>query len=77
MFAGALGYADDIVVLAPTAGSMNAMLKICGDYATEYSVKFNSSKTKLLIFPCKTFTHVPKVVLNGQEINLVKVDTHH
>ncbi len=40
-FTGALGYADDIVLLAPTTSGMNDMINICCKYATEYSVIFN------------------------------------
>lgn len=33
-FTGALGYADDIVLLAPTTSGMNDMINICCKYAT-------------------------------------------
>jgi hypothetical protein len=47
-FIGALAYADDLVLLAPTARAMRIMLKICDDFATKYSLKFNASKSKSL-----------------------------
>ena len=34
-FVGALAYADDIVLIAPTATAMRKLLSICGEYATE------------------------------------------
>jgi len=45
---GALAYADDIVLLAPTPSAMRRMLKICDDYANEHSIIFNAKKSKCL-----------------------------
>ena len=47
-FVGALAYADDIVLIAPTATAMRKLLFICGEYATEYCISFNASKSKCL-----------------------------
>ena len=38
---GALAYADDIVLIAPTPFAMLRMLKICDDYANQHSIIFN------------------------------------
>ena len=46
IFVGALEYADDIVLLAPTARAMRFMLGICDHYALEYSILFNAKKIK-------------------------------
>jgi hypothetical protein len=35
-FVGALAYADDIVLLAPSASALRRMLAICENYANEY-----------------------------------------
>ena len=48
-FVGALAYADDIVLIAPTATALRKLLAICGDYASEYCISFNASKSKCLI----------------------------
>jgi len=47
-FVGALAYADDIVLIAPTATAMRKLLSICGEYAIEYCISFNASKSKCL-----------------------------
>ena len=41
LFCGALGYADDVVILAPALYSLRAMLDICSQFAECYDVKFN------------------------------------
>ena len=51
---GIIGYADDILLLAPTVQSLNHMVKICEAYADEYDIKFNGAKSQLMIFgKCK------------------------
>lgn len=46
LFVGALAYADDIVLVAPTPGAMTKMLAVCSEFALEYNVLFNASKSK-------------------------------
>ena len=37
-FVSALAYADDIVLLAPSANALRTMLVICDNYAKDYSI---------------------------------------
>jgi len=48
VFVGALAYADDVALLAPTANAMRKMLRIYESYGSEYSVTFNASKSAWL-----------------------------
>ena len=48
MFYGALGYADDIILLSPTVSGMKYLLQVCAQYGKEYNVLFNPDKTKLI-----------------------------
>lgn len=45
VYTGALAYADDVVLLAPTPSAMRIMLKVCEGFAKEFSVVFNASKS--------------------------------
>jgi len=45
VFVGALAYADDVALLAPTPSAMRRLLKICDSFGTEFSVAFNASKS--------------------------------
>ena len=47
-FVGALAYADDIVIMAPTATAMRKLLAICEHYAHEYCISFNACKSKCM-----------------------------
>jgi len=51
-FVGALAYADDIVLLAPSASVLRKMLAICDSYADDHHILFNAKKSKCLaLFP--------------------------
>ena len=41
-FVGALAYADDIILLAPTQYAMRNLLQICDTYAAEFDISFNA-----------------------------------
>ena len=76
-FYGALGYADDIILLNPTLYSLRAMLEICSNFAESYDVKFNPTKSKLLYFG----SNEPKSVISpisfmGGTIEIVPYETY-
>ena len=50
LFAGALCYADDLVLLAPCPSALRIMLNCCENFATIRRLKFNPSKTQLICF---------------------------
>jgi hypothetical protein len=50
LYVGGLAYADDLVLLAPTAASMRRMLAICDDFARDFHVSFNAAKSKSMMF---------------------------
>lgn len=75
VFHGAMAYADDIIMLAPAVTAVNKMLAIVNQFATEYSVKFNPSKSQHLVFG----QHGPSdtcVELDGKYIKLCKEGVH-
>ena len=57
-FVGALAYADDIVLLAPTPTAMRKLLSICDIYALKYDMQLNLNFWLLFQASedlCKTF----------------------
>ena len=48
-FVGVLAYADDLVLLAPSASATRQMLKICDEFGERYSVVFNAAKSKVIL----------------------------
>ena len=75
LFVGALAYADDLTLLAPTVEACRKLLLICEKYAEEYSVQFNPSKSQFIIFGSNPIV-APKMYLCGQLIPLVQKVTH-
>ena len=49
-YVGALGYADDIILLCPSLSGMHDMIKTCEEYAKDHQILFNGKKGKYLIF---------------------------
>jgi hypothetical protein len=47
-YCGALAYADDVVLIAPTLRAVKEQLKVCAQYAQTYQVSFNATKSKLI-----------------------------
>ena len=48
VFVGALAYADDIVLLAPTARAKRKLLSLCDEFASGFNVLCNAKKSKRL-----------------------------
>ena len=48
-FVGALAYADDIVLVAPSASALRTLLATCDDYARKFCITFNAIKSKCLV----------------------------
>ena len=49
VFVGALAYADDLVLIAPSATALRKMLAICDAYASDYFMNFNAGKSKCMV----------------------------
>jgi len=47
-FVDALSYADDVVLMAPTATAVRRMLAVCDEFAVKLDVRFNASKSNCL-----------------------------
>ena len=45
MWVGAAGYADDLILLAPSRTAMQQMLKTCDSYADEFNLQFSTDPT--------------------------------
>ncbi len=77
MFYGAMGYADDIVILSPTVMGMDKSLEICSEFALEYNVLFNASKSKVICYKYHV-SHIQNVSfsLMGNTIENSSVEKH-
>ena len=75
-FVGAAGYADDIVLLAPTITSMSKLLNVCESFSEEYDVLFNSTKSRLICFSQQANNNEVKIRLGSKVIQQVNCYNH-
>ena len=81
---GAAGYADDIILLAPSRSAMVAMLATCEDYARRHNITFSTdddpkkSKTKVIYMNgnMENTMYPAPLKLNGKDLPYVKTATH-
>jgi hypothetical protein len=73
---GSLSYADDVVLLSPSLCGIKEMLNICKEYAMEYKMLFNASKSKLIVLSDDQLQAIPPIHFMGGVIAQVQVDKH-
>ena len=76
MFAGALCYADDMVLLCPSIKGLQMMINICRDFGVEYDVKYNDKKTVCMCFDNGKNMEDFKVLLNEKVLQCVESTKH-
>ena len=77
LFAGAVCYADDIVLLAPCPSALRILLNICSTYASTHGLRFNAKKTQLICFHlCQSHPVIPTVVHNNVVLQYSNEVTH-
>jgi len=74
-------YADDLVILSPSSSGLQKLLLICEEFGSLHDIKFNPSKSMLMIFRSKCFkgVPVPQFIINQnniQEVTQVKYLGH-
>ena len=75
MLVNHLMYADDLVLLSPSAAGLSILLSICSTYGIEYDVMYNSTKSNVLVFRSKLLknVHVPAFEINSTAIDRVSM----
>ena len=80
-FCGALAYADDVALLAPTAGAMRRLLSACDKFAAGFNVMFNAKKSKCLCIDSRRTAQCASIrrssfVIGGNDIEFVEQWPH-
>ena len=83
VFAGAAGYADDLLLLAPSRSAMEKMLRICEKYAGDTNLQFSThadpdkSKSKCIFMTGSMKVDKPvNLQLYGVDLPFVKTASH-
>ena len=75
-FVGALYYADDIALLAPSADALRQMLKVCENFASLHGLSFNPAKTQLIRFARSPLPFNICILFYDKPLSLVNSATH-
>ena len=49
-FVGALAYADDVTLVAPSWSGIRTLINVCEQFALDYDITFNGTKSQLMFF---------------------------
>jgi len=71
-FVGCVLYADDILLLAHSLNAVRQMLRICEEFATEFDMKFDSSKSVVMRIGERYKVKFEPLMLAGYELQLVQ-----
>ena len=55
-----LMYADDLMLLSPSATGLRELLRTCEKYSKEHAIIYNSKKSSVLICKNRATMHVPR-----------------
>ena len=63
-------YADDLVIISPSAKGLQRLLDICADYGQSHDILFNYGKTVCMYMPANSsfYINTPAVFLNGRRL---------
>ena len=73
-FMGAFGYADDVILLVPKKHSIHTMLDKSMLFSSEFQVKFNPLKSKLVVFGDNNDND--SILFEGQVLKSQKHERH-
>ena len=65
------------MLLSPSVSALRKMVNICQNYAQEYDIKFNGSKSQLIILKCDGKKVInPLIEVNGNPVEVVDKICH-
>ncbi|RNA02569.1 RNA-directed DNA polymerase from mobile element jockey-like, partial [Brachionus plicatilis] len=67
-----LAYCDDIVLLSPSEKHIKILLRTCEEYAKDWKIEFNASKSASMLFEKKSTDLKTDFKLNGSTIPKVQ-----
>ena len=74
---GDLAFADDTTLLSPSMTGLRKISSICEQYASEYDILFNGSKSKLLFFKGRCYNVFSlSIVVCGQLVEMSDTAAH-
>jgi hypothetical protein len=76
-FAGAVCYADDLTLLCPSIHGLQKMVQCCEDYAHEFGLLYNSTKSVCVMFSRNpSADHLPEIKLGDSTLKWISHAKH-
>jgi len=77
-----LMYADDLVIICPYSAGLQQLLKVCSQYGADFNIKYNASKSNVMIVRTKEDRNLvfPVFFLSGTALKVceeIKYLGHH
>ena len=69
-------YADDIVLIAPSAKGLQNITDVCYAYGCDNDIIFNSSKSQVMFFDTMRYGHMNNIMLGQKTLNVTKSYTY-
>lgn len=76
LFCRSFGYANDVIILAPTRYALEVLLRECLVFAKKYSLTFNAGKSKYLVFGKDIVEDNHNIHFDGLALNNVLREVH-
>ena len=76
LFVGALAYADDLTLLAPSPSALRTLLRICERFGVANYLKFNPDKTQCIRFSRLHYNSLRHFVFCGKTLECCRSVTH-
>ena len=70
-FVGALAYANDVTLVASSRSGIRTLINVCEQFALDYNITFNGTKSQLMVFLKVDFLMV-QLHVNGQYVEVSK-----
>ena len=64
-------YADDTAILSESPACLQAALDAMSDYCSQYKLRVNVNKTKIMVFSRGKIRKLPKFTYNGEDVEIV------
>ena len=62
-------YADDLLLFAPSAKGLQALLDICYTYGCEHEIQYNAGKSQVLYFDSRNANLAREITLGEKKLN--------
>ncbi len=66
-----LMYADDLVVVAPSAKGLQNLLNTCSIFGENHDILYNCKKSQLMLFNTRLYGDSPDTILNNAPLKYV------